>query len=100
MNTATDTMENDTPKSSGGFTVGQSASDLISFYGAAVIAQPSGAAQGLLTDSSIGVASTILAPLTASYNSTIIVANIASLAAQGNAIQAALVSLGLIKGSA
>ena len=59
MNTATDAMENDTPKSSGGFTVGQSASDLIGFYGATNIVQPSGSAQCLLTDSSVGVASSM-----------------------------------------
>lgn len=99
MNTSTDTNETNTPKSAGGYTTGQSATDLIGFYGASPLAQPSGANQGALTDSTVGVASTILAPLTGTYNSTIIVANIASLAAQGNAIRAALVSLGLIKGS-
>lgn len=100
MNTATDTMKTQTRKTTGGSVVGQSSSDLVAFYGSTPIAQPAAAAQGLLTDSTVGVASTVLAPLTGTYNSTLIVAAIASLAAQGNAIQAALVSLGLIKGSA
>jgi hypothetical protein len=100
MNTATDSLETNTQKTGGGLVVGQSATDLIGFYGATTIAQPSGASQGALTDSTVGTASTILAPLTGTYNSAIIVANFASLAVQTNAIRAALVSLGLIKGSA
>ena len=100
MNTATDTLESNTPKTGGGYTVGQSASDLVGFYGATPIAQPSSADQGALTDSTVGVASTVLPALTGTYNSTLIVASIASLAVQTNAIRAALVSLGLIKGSA
>ncbi len=88
------------PISPDGVQYGRSATDLVGFYGTSPIAKPVGAAQGALTDSSVGVASSVIAPLTATYNSVLIVAAIASLAAQGNAIQAALVSLGLIKGSA
>lgn len=100
MNTATDTLETNTPKTGGGFVMGQSATDLIGFYTATPIAQPSGSGQAALTDSTVGTASTVLAPLTGTYNSALIVAAIASLALQGNAIRNALVSLGLIKGSA
>lgn len=100
MNTATDSLETNTPVTGGGFVMGQSATDLIGFYTATPIAQPASANQAALTDSTIGVASTILAPLTGTYNSTLIVAAIASLAVQGNALRSALVSLGLIKGSA
>lgn len=100
MNTATDTLESNTPITGGGQTVGQSATDLIGFYGATPIAQLASADQGALTDNSIGTASTVIAALTGTYNSTLIVAAIASLALQGNTIRAALVSLGLIKGSA
>ena len=35
MNTATDSLETNSPKSGGGITVGQSASDLVGFHGAA-----------------------------------------------------------------
>jgi len=100
MNTATDSLETNTVKTGGGYVMGQSASDLIGFYSASPIAQPSSADQAALTDSTVGTASTVLAPLTGTYNSTLIVNAIASLAAQGNAMRNALVSLGLIKGSA
>jgi hypothetical protein len=100
MNTATDSLESNTQKTGGGFVVGQSATDLIGFYGASPLAQPASADQAALTDNSVGTASTVIAALTGTYNSTLIVAAIASLAAQGNAIRNALVSLGIIKGSA
>lgn len=102
MNTATDSLETNTPKTGGGFVMGQSATDLIGFYSAAPIAQPSGAAQAAVTDSSGGTAAATngIAALTGTYNSTILINAIATLAAQGNAIRNALVSLGLIKGSA
>ena len=74
--------------------------DLVGFYGVAPVAQIAGAGQAALTDNTIGTASTVLAALTGTYNSTLIVACIASLAVQGNAIRAALVSVGIIKGGA
>lgn len=86
-----------------GTNFGLSTSDLIGFYGLTTpIAQPSGASQGAVTDSSTGTANTAtgIAALTATYNSTILANAIATLAAQGNALRAALVSLNLIKGSA
>lgn len=49
MNTATDSLESNTPKSSDGYVVGQSSSDLIGFYGATPIAQQSGASQAAVT---------------------------------------------------
>jgi nitrous oxidase accessory protein NosD len=102
MNTATDSLETNTPMSGGGHTVGQSASDLIAFYAATPIAQPSGAAQAAIVDGSTGTAAATngIAALTATYNSTLIINSIATLAAQSNAIRNALVSLGLIEGSA
>jgi hypothetical protein len=101
MNTATDTLESNTPKTGGGYTVGQSASDLVGFYGATPLVQPSGTAQAAVTDSSGGTAAATngIAALTGTYNSTILMNAIATLAAQGNAMRNALVSLGLIKGS-
>lgn len=102
MNTATDTLESNTPKTGGGHVFGQATDDLIGFYGATPLAQIAGAAQAEITDGSVGTAAAtngILA-LTGTYNSALIVNAIATLAAQGNAIRNALVSLGLIKGSA
>lgn len=100
MNTATDSLETNTPKSGGGFTLGQSATDLVGVYGATPIAQPAHANQAALTDNTVGTVSTVLAALTGTYNSTLIVNALASLAAQGNALRNALVSVGIIKGSA
>lgn len=81
---------------------GQTATAKIGFYGATPIVRPSGAAQAAVTDSSGGTANTTtgIATITATYNQAIIANAIATLAAQTNAIRNALVSLGLIKGSA
>lgn len=72
------------------------------FFGATPIVQPSGAAQAAVTDGSSGAAAATngIAALTGTYNSTLLINAIATLAAQGNALRNALVSLGLIKGSA
>lgn len=101
MNTATDSLETATPKTGGGYVMGQSTSDLLSFYGGSALAQPSGAAQAAVTDASGGSAAPTngILTLTGTYNSTIIADAIATLAAQGNALRNALVSLGLIAGS-
>lgn len=102
MNTATTSNESQTPKSADGYAVGQSATDLVGFWGATPIVQPSGAAQAAVTDGSTGTAAPTngIAPLTGTYNSTLLINAIATLAAQGNAIRNALVSVGIIKGSA
>lgn len=85
-----------------GHQVGASASALVGFYGATPIVQPSGAAEAAMVDASGGAAAATngILTLTASYNSAILANAIATLAAQGNALRAALVSLGLIKGGA
>lgn len=49
MNTATDSLESNTPKSGGGYVTGQSAADLIGFYGFTPVVQPSGSGQGAVT---------------------------------------------------
>jgi len=100
METTTTSNKRQSPVEPDGCVYGQSATDLQGFYGATPIAQPALAGQGALTDNTVGTASTVLAALTSTYNSTLIVAALASLALQGNSIRAALVSLGLIKGSA
>lgn len=81
---------------------GSAATATIGFYGATPLVQPSGAAQALLVDSSGGVAAATngIAALTGTYNSTIIANAIATMVVQQNGLRAALVSLGLIKGSA
>lgn len=81
--------------------MGNTSSSLIGFYGATPLAQLAGAAQAAVTDGSTGTAAPtngILA-LTATYNSTILINAIATLAAQGNALRNALVSYGIIKGA-
>jgi len=101
MNTATTSNETNTPKSAGGYTVGQSSTDLVGFYAATPIAQPSGSAQAEVTDASGGTAAPTngVLTLTGTYNSAIIANAIATVAAQSNALRNALVSLGLIAGS-
>ena len=85
-----------------GTILGQSTASLIGFYNATPIARLAGAAQAAITDGSTGAAAATngIQPLTATYNSTLIINSIATLAAQGNALRNALVSLGLIKGAA
>ena len=85
-----------------GVCIGQSTSDLVGFYGSAGVAQPTGAAQAAITDASGGTAAATngVLTLTGTYNSTILANAIATLAAQGNALRNALVSLYLIKGAA
>lgn len=101
MNTATTSNESQTPKSADGYKVGQSSTDLVGFWGATPIARPSGAAQAAVTDGSTGTAAPTngIAALTGTYNSTLLINAIATLAAQGNALRNALVSAGLIAGS-
>ena len=85
-----------------GATLGQSITDLISFYGKTPIAQKAAAAQAQVTDASGGAAAPTngILTLTATYNSAIIGNAIATLAAAVNAANATLVSVGLQKGSA
>lgn len=101
MNTATTSNESQTPKSADGYAVGQSSTDLVGFWGATPIAQPSGAAQAAVTDGSTGTAAPTngIVALSGTYNSTLLINAIATLAAQGNAIRNALVSAGIIAGS-
>ena len=84
-----------------GTSLGQSATDSIGFYGATPVTQPTNAAQAAVVDASGGAAAPTngILTLTGTYNSAIIANAIATLAAQGNQMRAALVSLGLIKGS-
>lgn len=101
MNTATDSLETNLPKSGGGLTVGQSATDLISFYSATPIAQRAGADQVAVTAAAGTKISTgILADATGTFSQTITNNNNATIAASLAEIRAALVALGLIKGSA
>jgi hypothetical protein len=87
---------------SDGTKLGQSITDKIGFYGVTPIAQKAAAAQAAVTDASGGTAAPTngILTLTGTYNSAIIANAIATLAAQGNAMQAVLVSVGLMKGSA
>lgn len=75
-----------------GTVVGRSATDKVGFYGKTPVVQPSGSAQAAV--------STDILTLTGSYNSTIIIAAVTAVLGEVNAIRAALVAQGLIKGSA
>lgn len=85
-----------------GTNLGRDTADKIGFYGVTPIAQKAAAAQAAVTDASGGTAAPTngILTLTGTYNSAIIANAIATLAAQGNAMQAVLVSLGAMKGSA
>ena len=89
-------------KESDGVSLGQSITDLVSLYGATPVAQPAAAAQAEITDASGGTAAATngVLTLTGTYNSAIIGNAIATVIAQGNALRAALVSVGIIKGAA
>lgn len=85
----------------GGSGLGQSTTDLISFYGVTPVVQPTAAAQAAITDASGGAAAATngVLTLTGTYNSAIIANALATIIAQTNAFRTALVNLGLIKGS-
>lgn len=99
--TSTSTQWNE-PGGADGRQLGISVTDLVGFWGKTPIVQPKGAAQALITDGSTGTANsaTGVAALTATYNSTLLINAIATICAQTNAIQAALVAAGLMKGAA
>ena len=84
-----------------GTSLGQSATDKISFYGATPVTQPTAAAQASITDGSTGAAAPTngVQPLTGTYNSTLIINALATIIAQTNAMRTVLVNLGLMKGS-
>jgi hypothetical protein len=86
-----------------GTALGQSATDKIGFYGATPVARRAGSTlQAALTNSTGGTANTTtgLATITGTYNSTIIANALTTLYAQLEEIRGALVSVGIIKGSA
>src|SRR4051812_39967203 len=98
---STTTNKLNSPESVDGYQIGSAITSLVGFYGTTPQVQVSAAAQAQITDSSGGAASatTGVQALTAGYNSAILANAIATLAAQGNALRSALLSLGLIKGS-
>ena len=83
--------------SSGGIVYGQSATDLIGFYGTAPVAQIT--TYTALTDSSGGTAAagTGIQALTSTYNSALVVNGISTCAAAINGILANLRTLGIFK---
>lgn len=99
--TVTSSNETNSIKSADGITIGQSATDLVGFYAATPVVQPTSASQAAITNSAGGTASatTGLQALTASYNSTLIANSFATIVVLLNKMRADLVELGLIKGS-
>lgn len=102
METTTTSNKLQSALSPDGQLLGQSSTDYIGFYGASPIQRLAAAGQAAITDASGGAAAATngVLTLTGTYNSAILGNAIATLAAQGNALRNALVSLGLIKGSA
>lgn len=70
-------------------------------YGVTPVTQPTAAAQAAVVDGSGGTASasTGMATVGASYSQTVVANGFATVIAEVNALRAALVSLGLIKGA-
>lgn len=79
-----------------GTTLGQSSTDLVSFYGGTPRARPS--VPAAITDASGGTGAVTngILTITATYNSTILANAIATLAASVNSIRAALVTVGIV----
>ena len=102
MNTSALDLKTSTPKTVFGYEMGQSATDLIAFYGATPIVQPSGAAQVAITDPGDGTGAPTngILSLTGTYNSTILENAFVTLLEASNAHRLALVDLGLISGAA
>ena len=84
-----------------GTQLGQSATDLVGFYGVTPVVQPTAAAQASITDASGGTAAATngVLTITATYNATILANAFATIIAQTNAIRTALVNTGVMKGS-
>lgn len=111
METTTTSNKRQSPLSPDGTLIGQSATDLVGFFGATPVVQPTATAQSAVTavtDGSGGAASatTGVQALTSSYNSTLLSNALATIIAQGNAnkvlvnqLRSDLVTLGVIKGS-
>lgn len=97
----TTSNKRNTPASPDGHDFGQSTTDLIGFYGKTPVAQRAGADQVVVT-AAVGtkIGTGILADATGSFSQTITNNNNATIAASLAEIRAALVALGLIKGSA
>lgn len=102
MNTATDDLKTNSPKSGGGNVYGQSISDKIAFYGKTPVAQLSSSSQAVavaqattvFSEAKTGMwafaSSTVAAALITKFNASIVLVN---------KLRADLVTLGLIKGS-
>lgn len=111
MENALDTLQKKSAKYPSGQMLGQSATDLVGFFGATPIVKPTSASQAAvtaITDASGGTGAYTngVLTLTGTYNSTILANAIATCILQGNAlkvlvnqIRSDLVSLGLIVGS-
>lgn len=111
----TSSNKTNTPASSGGMQVGQSASDLVGFYGDTPIAQPSGAGQAAVTITAVtALATAVISQLATSgkwafSSSTVAKAHVArakqiqvDVVAVGvllNKLRTDLVALGLLAGS-
>lgn len=89
--------------STNGTKIGTGTTQKLGFWNATPVAQPSGANQAAITNTAIGTADGALVSIGNTYSSTVasnINNNFADIATLLNEIRAALVSVGIIKGSA
>jgi hypothetical protein len=120
LNTATDSLETTQPKTTGGLAVGQSATDLVGFWGATPVDQPASADQMILDDdtsatpdaegdiaaAAAGACAGGATPSAAQVDTAIATAlapidiNFATMVVLVNEIRRALVEVGIMKGSA
>ena len=92
-------IDNLSRKPSDGTVFGQSATDLISFYGYTPVDQPAATAQSVVATTTLTTITDVVttASLTAAFNA--VVARAAALTTLVNQIRADLVETGLIKGA-
>lgn len=83
-----------------GTKIGNSSTDKIGLWGATPVVRPSGSAQAAITNSTGGTAGTTLSDVGSSFSQSTLNNNFATLWNLSNAIRSALVTAGIIKGSA
>jgi hypothetical protein len=85
---------------SDGTVLGQSTTDLIGFYGVTAVDQPAASGQAALTITAITVLTTTPTNTAIATRVNQVLGDLTELGTKYNAIRGALISLGLIKGSA
>ena len=84
----------------GGLTIGTGVDQKFGLWGTTPVVQPAGAAQAALTNSTGGTANTVIDDVGGTFNQAVLNNNFTELYTLLTAIRTALVSIGIIKGSA